>query len=168
MRKDKFSPYRLGYTHAFETTRKTTAYRNHIKNFEFKTREAGNGKYSMTPQTDLVTTLNNNPLTRSTNISKNEERHELELNLDPEPSSSESSSETSLSDSRANKNKRKKKKKRRKHQKDDSSDTSSGSDYDSSVDSYRHKQNKSKKHWGKDLIKKCATLRAKLMTTAYK
>ena len=30
---------RLGYTHDFETMSKTTAYRNHIKNYEIETRE---------------------------------------------------------------------------------------------------------------------------------
>ena len=38
-RKDNFSTYRLGYTHDFETLSKTTAYRNHIKNSELKTRD---------------------------------------------------------------------------------------------------------------------------------
>ena len=65
-RKDNFSPSSLGYTHDFETMSKTTAYHNHIKNYELKTRgvfdrETENIPY--TRQTDLVTTLNDNPLT---------------------------------------------------------------------------------------------------------
>ena len=67
------------------------------------------------------------------------------------------------------KKKRTKKKKRRRHRKDDSSDPSSSDDYDSSDDShYRRKQRKDNKHWKKDPIRLCATLMAKLLTTAYK
>ena len=72
-------------------------------------------------------------------------------------------------DSREKKKKSTKNKKRRKHQKDDSSDPSSGDDSDSSDDShYRRKRRKYKKHRKKDPIKLCATLTAKLLTTAYK
>ena len=39
MRKDNISPSRLGYTHDFETMSETAAYRNHIKNSKFETRE---------------------------------------------------------------------------------------------------------------------------------
>ena len=90
---------------------KTTAYRNHVKNSELETREVLEQETEHIPQTrqtNLMTTLNNNPLTRSTDSSKHEETHELEVNPDPEPSSSYLSSETSSSDSRAKKNKRKK------------------------------------------------------------
>ena len=62
-----------------------------------------------------------------------------------------------------------KKKKRRKHRKDDSSDLSLSDDSDSSDDSnYRRKRSKKKKHRKKDPIRLCATVTAKLLTTAYK
>ena len=90
------------------------------------------------------------------------------MNLDPEPSSSDSS-DSSSSDLRAKKKKRTKKKKRRKHRKDDSSDPYSSDDSDSSNDShYRRKRRKDKKHRKEDPIRLCATLTAKLLTTAYK
>ena len=104
------------------------------------------------------TRLDKNQLTRSTDSSKHEETYEPELNPDPEPSSSDPL-ETSSSDSRAKKKKSTKKKKRRKHQKDDSSDPSLRNDSDSSDDShYRRKRRNNKRHWGKDLIRLCATL----------
>ena len=100
--------------------------------------------------------------------SKHEETHEPEVNPDSEPSSSDSS-ETSSSGSRAKKKKITKKKKRRKHQKDDSSDPSSSDDSDSSDEiHYRRKRQNNKKHRKNDLIRLCATLTAKLLTTAYK
>ena len=149
----------------------TTAYSNHINNSEFETRgvfERETKNIPLTQQTDLMTTLHNNPLTRSMDSSKHEERYKPEVNLDPEPSSSDLS-EISSSDSRTKKKKRKKKKKRRKHQKDDSSDPSSSDDSDSSDDShYRRKRLKDKKHWKKDPIKKCTTLAEMFLTTAYK
>ena len=114
---------------------KTIAYRNHIKNSETEIREFFERETENIPQTrqtDLVTILNNNPLTRSTDSSKHEERHKPEVNPDPQPSSSDSSSDTYSSDSRAKKKKRKKKKKRRKHQKDDSSYPSSSDEANSS------------------------------------
>ena len=158
--------------HDFETMSEMTAYRNHIKNSELETieiLEQETENIPQTPQTDLVTTLNNNPLTRSTDSSKNEERHEPEVNPDPEPSSSDPSSETSSLDLRAKKKKRKNKKKRRKHQKDDSSDPYLSEDSDSSDGSnYRRKRRKKKKHRREDLIKQCATLTAKLLTTTHK
>ena len=52
-----------------------------------------------------MTTLNNNPLTRSTDSSTHEERHKPEVKPDPEPSSSYSS-ETSSSGSRTERNDR--------------------------------------------------------------
>ena len=142
-RKDNVSPSRLGYTHDFETIIQTTSYRNHVKNYELETGEVFERETEnipLTQKTDLMTTLNNNPLTRSTDSSKHEERHKPEVNLDPQPSSSDSSSDTYSSDSRAKKKKRKKKKKRRKHQKDDSSYPSSSDDSESYGDSdYRRK-----------------------------
>ena len=90
------------------------------------------------------------------------------MNPDPEPLSSDLS-ESSSSDSRSRKKKCTKKKNLRKHQKDDSSDPSSSDDSDSSDDShYRRKRRKNKEHQKKDPIRLCATLSAKLLTTAYK
>ena len=100
--------------------------------------------------------------------SKHSENHEPEVNPDTEPPSSDLS-ESSSSNSRSRKKKRTNKKKHRNHQKDDSSDPSSSDDSDSSDDShYRRKQRKDKKKRKKDPIKLCATLTAKLLTTAYK
>ena len=96
--KDNVSPSRLGYTHDFETMRKTTAYRNHINNSEFETREIFEQETETIPltlQTNLMTTLQNNPLTRSTDSSKHEKMHEPEVNPDPETSSSDSSKTSS-------------------------------------------------------------------------
>ena len=91
-----------------------------------------------------------------------------EVNPDPETSSSDSS-ETSSLESRAKTKKKTKNKKRRKHRKYDTSDPSSSNDSDSSDDShYRFKWRNNKKHQKNDLIRICATLTAKLMTTAYK
>ena len=90
------------------------------------------------------------------------------MNPDQEPLSSDLSEMSSL-DSRVKKNKIKKKKNRRKHWKDDSSEPSSSDDSDYSDDSYyRCRRRKNKKHREKDLIKKCATLTAIFLTTAYK
>ena len=62
-----------------------------------------------------------------------------------------------------------KKKNRRKHRKDDLSDPSSSYDSDSSNDShYRRKRRKNKKHPKNDLIKLCATVTAKFLTTVYR
>ena len=94
--------------------------------------------------------------------------HKPEVNPDPEPSFSDSSDKSS-SDLRANKKKITKKKKSRKHRKDDSSDPSSSDDSGSSDYShYRRKRCKNNKHWEKYPIKLCATLTAKLLTTANK
>ena len=88
---------------------------------------------------------------------------------DPPPSDS---SDSSSSDSEHKRKKSKNKKKRRKHRKDDSSEPSSSDDSDdsdSSEDShYRRRQRKNKKHRKKDPIRLCATLTAKLLTTAFK
>ena len=166
---------RLGYTHDFETTSETTAYRNHIKISEIETREVFERETS-SPQNiqqilpmNIMTRLDNNQLTRSTDSSKHEERHEPEVNPDPEPSSSDLSSNTSSSYSRSKKKKSNKKRNCRKQRKDGSSDPSSSDDSDSSDDSYyRRKRFKKKKHRKKDPIKLCATLTAKFLTTAYK
>ena len=149
---------------------KTTAYHNHIKNSELETREIleqETENIQQTLPTNMVTWLDENQLTQSTDISKHEETHKLEENPDPEPSSSDSS-ETSSLDSRAKKKKRKKNKKFHKHQKDDSSDPSSSDDSDSSGDiHYRRKRRKNKKHQKNDTIKQWATLTENCMTTAY-
>ena len=70
---------RLGYKHDFETMSETTAYRNHIKNSEIETRKvferetSGPENIQRTLQTNIVTQLDNNQLTRSTDSSKHEE-----------------------------------------------------------------------------------------------
>ena len=132
--------------------REMTSYQNNIKNSEIETREvferktSSPGNIQRTIPMNIVTRLDNNQLTRSTDSSKHEETHEPEVNPDPEPSSFDLS-ETYSSDSRAKKNKSKKKKKRRKHRKDDSSDPSSSDDSDSTDNSqYRRKRRKKKKH----------------------
>ena len=129
--------------------RKTTAYRNRIKNSELETREVFEREtenISLTRQPDLVTILHDNPLTQPMDSSKDEETHKPEMNPDPEPSLSDSSKTSSL-DSRAKKKKIKKKKKRRNHHKDDSSDPSLSDDSDYSDDSYyRRKRCKKRKH----------------------
>ena len=117
---------------------------------------------------NIVTQLDDNQLTWSTDISKHEETYEPEVNPDPEPSSSDSL-ETSSLDSRAKKKKSTKKKKRRKHQKDDLSDPSLSDDSDFSDDNhYRRKRRNNKKHWNNDPIRLCATLTEIFLTTAYK
>ena len=90
------------------------------------------------------------------------------MNLDLDPLSSDSL-DSSSSDSAHKRKKSKKKKKRRMHRKDDSSDLSWSDESDSSEEShYRRKQHKDKKHRKKKPIRLCATLTAKLLTTAYK
>ena len=70
---------------------KTTAYRNYIRSYEIETREVFEQETSspvniqQTLPTDIVTWLDDNQLTRSTDSSKNEETHEAEVNLEPEP-----------------------------------------------------------------------------------
>ena len=94
------------------------------------------------------------------------------MNSDPDPPPSDSSDLSSSSDLERKRKKSKKKKKRRKHRKDVSSDPSSSDDSDdsdSSEDShYRRRRQKNKKHHKKDPIRLCATLTAKLLTTAFK
>ena len=64
----------------------TTAYRNHIKNFELETREFYEQEtwspenIQQTLTTDMVTRLDDNQLTLSTDSSKHEETHEPEEN----------------------------------------------------------------------------------------
>ena len=87
--KDNVSPSRLGYTHDFETISETTAYRNHIKNSECETGEVFEQETEnipLTRPTDLMNTLQDNPLTQSTDSLKHEERYKPEVNPDPEPS----------------------------------------------------------------------------------
>ena len=67
----------MGNTHDFERVIKTTVYSNHIKNYEPETREVFERETENIPhtqRTDLVTTLHDNPLTQSTDSSKNYER----------------------------------------------------------------------------------------------
>ena len=83
-RRDNFMDSSLGYMHDFERMSRTKAYRNHIKNSELETREVFERETENIPhtqQTDLMTTLNENPLTRSTYSSTNEERHKPEVNI---------------------------------------------------------------------------------------
>ena len=92
-RKDNLSPSRMGYTHDFETTNKTTAYLDHIKNYELETREVFEQETENIPQTRqtyLVTTLNKNPPSRSTDSLKHEKRYKPEVKPDLEPSSPDS------------------------------------------------------------------------------
>ena len=100
------------------------------------------------------------------------EKHGPKVNSEPDPSPSDLSDSSSSSDSSPKRKKSKKKKNRRKHRKDDSSDPSSSDDSDdsdSSEDShYRRRRRKNKKHRKEDPIRLCATLTAKLMTTAHK
>ena len=149
MQRDNFRSDWLGNAHDFERVSETTAYSNHIKNSELETRELFEWETEYIPlerQTDLVTPLHENPLTRSTDGPKNEERHKPEVNLDPEPSSSDLSSKTSSSESIPKKKKHNMNKECRKHHKDDLSDPSSSNYSDSSDDSdYRRKQRKKKK-----------------------
>ena len=100
------------------------------------------------------------------------EKHKPKLNSEPDPPPSDLSDSSSSSDSECKRKKSKNKKKRRKHRKDDSSDPSSSDnsdDSDSSEESrYRRRQRKNKKHRKKEPIRLCATLTAKLLTTAFK
>ena len=89
LRRDTERDDKLGYTHDFETMRETTAYRNHIKNYELKPREGFEQETSSpeniqwTLATDSVTRLHDNQQKRSTDSSKHEETHKSEVNLDP-------------------------------------------------------------------------------------
>ena len=94
------------------------------------------------------------------------------MKSDPDPPPSDLSDSSSSSDSAPKRKKSKKKKNCRKHRKDDSSDPSlsdDSDDSDSSEDShYRRRRRKNKKHQKKYPIRLCATLTAKLLTTAFK
>ena len=84
--KDNFRADWLGNTHDFERVSEMAAYSNHIMNSELETREVFERETEnipLTRQTYLVTPLHDNPLTRSTDSSKNEERHKLEVKPDP-------------------------------------------------------------------------------------
>ena len=79
---------RLGYTYDFETMRKTTAYRNHIKNSKIETREVFEWE-TLSPENiqrtlpmNILTRLDKNQLTRSTDSSKHEETNKPEVNPD--------------------------------------------------------------------------------------
>ena len=82
MQRDNKRDDRLGYTHDFVSTSETTAYRNHIKNYELETREVFEREtwspenIQRTLPTDMVTRLDDNQLTRSTDSSKHEETNE--------------------------------------------------------------------------------------------
>ena len=109
---------------------------------------------------------------RSEHISTSKcKKHESKVKSDPDPPPSDLS-DSSSSDSKNKRKKHKDRKKRRKHRKYDLSDPSSSDDSDdsdSSEDShYRRRRRKNNKHWKKDPIRLCATLTAKLLTTAFK
>ena len=90
--RENFKANWLASGHDCERVSKTTAYSNHIKNDELEDREVferETEKIPLSRKPDLVTPLHDNQLTRSTDSSKNEERHKLEVNPDPEPSSSD-------------------------------------------------------------------------------
>ena len=110
---------------------------------------------------------------RSENSSTSKcKKHGPKVNSDPDPPPSDSSDSSSLSDLARKIKKSKSKKKCRKHIKYESSDPSSSDDSDDSDSSeeshYRRRQHKNKKHWKKYPIRLCATLTAKLLTTAFK
>ena len=66
----------LGYTHDSENMSETTTYHNHINNYDIETREvferetSSPGYIQQTLSTDIVTRLDDNQLTRSTDSSK--------------------------------------------------------------------------------------------------
>ena len=158
-----------------ETKSEKLAYRKFFMHLEFETRKVfeqeniEDRENNKNIETRLrMTRLDDKQMNLSENSSTRSENHGQKVNLDPDPSSSDSS-DSSSSDSAPKRKKKKKKKKRRKHRKDDSSDPSSSDDSDSSEDShYRRKRRKDKKHWKEDPIRLCATLTAKLLTTAFK
>ena len=71
---------RLGQTHDFETMSETTAYRNHINNSKIETREVFEWETSSTENiqrtlpTYIVTQLDDNQLTQSTDSSNMKKR----------------------------------------------------------------------------------------------
>ena len=79
----------LGYTHDFETMSETTVYRNYTKNSEIETREVFE-RETLSPENiqrtlpmNIVTQLDNNKLTRSTDSSKYDKTHKPEVKPDP-------------------------------------------------------------------------------------
>ena len=95
LRRDTERDDRLVYTHDFETMSETTAYHNHINNSELETREVferetwSPGNIQQTLPTDIVTRLDDNQLTQSTDSSKHEEMNEPQVKPDLEPSLSD-------------------------------------------------------------------------------
>ena len=86
----------LASSHYFERVSETRSYSNHINNSELETRQVFEREniqtenIPMTQQTDFVTPLHDNQLTRSIEISKNghkADKPDSMVNLDPEPSS---------------------------------------------------------------------------------
>ena len=118
---------------------------------------------------DIETRLRMNRSEHSS--TSNYEKHRPKVNSELDPSSSYLSYSSSSSDLAPKRKKSKNNKKCRKHQKDYSSDPSSSDDSDSSDSSkdshYRRKRRKNKKHRKEDLIRLCATLTAKLLTTVF-
>ena len=106
------------------------------------------------------------------NLTSKCEKHGPKVDSYPDSPPSDLSDLSSSSDSEHKRKRSKNKKKCVKHRKDDSSDPSSSDDSDdsdSSEDShYRRRRRKDKKHRKKDPIRLCATLTAKLRTTAFK
>ena len=76
LRRSTDRDYSLWYTHDFESVSEMTAYRNHIKNSEIETREVFERETSSPENiqqilpTDIVTRLDDNQLTQSTDSSK--------------------------------------------------------------------------------------------------
>ena len=104
----------MAHTYDTETISKNIAYRKHIRDSEFETREFLEQETPNQNIENIVTRLDktrldNNQMTQSTDSSKHSENHEPEVKPDPEPSSSDFL-ESSSSDSRARKTKRSKKK----------------------------------------------------------
>ena len=84
LRRDTERDDRLRYTHDFETMSKTTTYLNHIKNSEIDTRETSSPEnIQRTSPMNIVTRLDNNQLTRSTDSSKHGDTHKPEVNPYP-------------------------------------------------------------------------------------
>ena len=75
--RENFRDNWLSCSHGFETLSETTAYSNHIKNSGVETRQVFEQEniqtenISLTRQTDFVTPLHDNPLTKSADSSKN-------------------------------------------------------------------------------------------------
>ena len=77
MQREKFKSEWLTSRYDFERVSKMTSYSNHIQNYELETRdvfEQETENIPLTQQTVLVNPLHDNPLTQSTDSSKNYER----------------------------------------------------------------------------------------------